>query len=395
MALGGNEMIKQVYFDNSATTKPAPEVIESMVAVLEKYYGNPSSLHHLGVETEKLMNRSRQLSAQLLEVNEEEILFTSGGTESNNLAIKGIAFGYQNRGKHIITTEIEHSSVYEVCQELENKYDFEVTYLPVNKQGQISLDQLKDALRDDTILVSIMHVNNEMGSIQPLSVIGQILHQYPKVFFHVDQVQGIGKVPLSIKESYIDLLSLSGHKIHAPKGTGILYKHHRIQQLYPLFHGGAQQKEIRPGTENVAGIVALTKALRMVKENEAEHIQYLQQLRQKTIEGLQSIQGVNINSPTDLKYAAPHIVNASFLGIKPEVFVHALEEKGIYVSTKSACSSKEDKPSRILMALEEDENIAKSAVRISFSVNNTLEEVDYFLTVLKEIVPHYQKIMKV
>jgi cysteine desulfurase len=383
-----------VYFDNSATTQPAPEVIKSMMEVLEKYYGNPSSLHHLGAEAEQLITRSKKLISTLLKVDPSEIFFTSGGTESNNLAVKGVAFAYQNRGKHLITTQIEHASVFDACKVLEENFGFEVTYLPVNKEGIVSVETLKSAIRSDTTLVSIMQVNNETGAIQPIEQIGLILKQYPKLIFHVDQVQGFGKTPLDVRKNQIDLLTISGHKLHAPKGTAMLFKRQGVT-LAPLFHGGSQQNALRPGTENVAGIVSLAKAMRLAKENENQHTKHIKKLRLALIKGLQSLENVSINSPLSPETGAVHIVNVTFKGMKPEVLVHALEEKGIIVSTRSACSSKAEKPSRVLKALGLADEDAKSSIRISFSVQNTLEEVNYFLATLKELLPHYQKIMKV
>lgn len=384
----------KVYFDNSATTKPSEEVIQSMNEVLERYFGNPSSLHHIGAEAEQLLSKSKELVAKLFGVHAAEIVFTSGGTESNNLAIQGVAFGYQQRGKHLITTQIEHPSVFEVCQALEKNFGFEVTYLPVDRNGVVSLDEVKSAIREDTILVSIMHVNNELGSVQPILEIGKLLQKYPKALFHVDQVQGFGKAPLSIRESHIDLLSISGHKLHAPKGTGLLFVKNNVH-LYPLFHGGQQQRGIRPGTENIPGIVALAKALRIVKEDEHKHIAHLLRLKEETVKALQQIDDVLINSPLDKELSAPHIINASFKGLKPEVLVHALEEKGIYVSTKSACTSKIQKTSRILSSCGLSDEEANSALRISFSLTNTLDEVEYFTKVITELVPYYKKILKV
>ncbi len=383
-----------VYFDNSATTQPAPEVVESVNEVLSKYYGNPSSIHGLGVQAEKLLRRSTELISEQLGIEENELVFTSGGTESNNLAIKGIAFAYQARGRHLMTSAVEHSSVYEVCRTLEKHFNFEVTYLPVDRQGRVSAEDVKKAMREDTILVSIMHVNNELGSIQPVEEIGQIVRRFPKAFFHVDDVQGIGKVPLSIRQAHIDLLSLSGHKIHAPKGIGVLFVRKGIE-LYPLLHGGSQQNAMRSGTENVAGIVAVAKAIRLVKEKEKQHAEHFFQLKQRMVQNLEKLDEVKVNSPLDRRSFAPHIVNVSFPGIKPEVLVHALEEKGIFVSTKSACSSKIEQPSRILQAAGMAREQANSAIRISFSMYNTLEEVDYVSEALAEILPYYQKVMKV
>lgn len=385
-----------VYFDNSATTKPDPEVLATMIKVLESYYGNPSSLHELGVEAEKLILKAKEVCAQQLQVKASEIIFTSGGTESNNLAIKGIAWGYRERGQHIITSQIEHSSVYDVCQELERNFGFEITYLPVDKNGVISVLDVQAALRKDTILVTLMHVNNELGSVQPIKEIGEWLKKTQSTtYFHVDQVQGFGKVPLSLKSAGVDLATVSGHKLHAPKGTGLLYVHERIRQLYPMLHGGAQQNRLRPGTENVAGIVGLAKAMRIVGDKQIEQQQHLWQLKRRCIDILSEIKGVHVHSSLEERISAPHIVNASFIGIKPEVLLHALEDKGIYVSTKSACSSKSDQPSRILLATGMDHDQARSAIRISFSAENTLAEVEYFGQMLHEIIPYLQKILKV
>lgn len=386
----------KVYFDNSATTMPAPEILESMWQVLQHYYGNPSSLHQLGAEAEKLIHKASEICAQQLSVKASELIFTSGGTESNNLAIKGIAFGYKDRGKHIITSEVEHPSVYDACKALERQFGFEVTYLPVNQHGIIQAQDVQKALRKDTILVTLMHVNNEMGSIQPIEQVGDLLRTSGgTAYFHVDQVQGFGRVPLSIKQANIDLLTLSGHKLHAPKGAGLLYVHERIRKLYPLFHGGAQQSGYRAGTENVAGLVALAKAIRLTGERQLEHIAHLRALKQRCVELLSSLRETYVHSILDEQLFAPHIVSVSFKGIKPEVLVHALEEKGIYVSTKSACSSKSTEPSRILLAAKVKAELADSAIRISFSPNNTLEEVEYFGQALQEIIPYLQKIMKV
>ncbi len=384
----------QVYLDNSATTPVAPEVKQAMLEVIDRYYGNPSSLHSLGGQAEKLLVRSREVIAEALDISPHEVVFTSGGTESNNLAIKGIAFQYRSRGKHLITSQIEHSAVYDVCQALERDFDFEVTYLPVDQNGIVSLDHLKKALRDDTILVSIMHVNNEMGALQPLEEIGQLIKRYPKTFFHVDQVQGIGKAPLNIKDWGIDLLSISGHKIHAPKGTGLLYVREGVE-LYPLFHGGGQEKGRRSGTENVPGIVALAKALRLIKEKEKEHRKHFLNLRRKLLAELQGMEGVFINTPLDEQLAAPHIINLSCPGVKPEVLVHALAEQGIYVSTTSACSSKAQKPSRTLEAMGLASHRLHSAIRISFSIYSTQEEVDQLIKALKRLIPELKHVMRV
>lgn len=324
-----------IYFDNSATTKPYPEVIESFMKISSDYFGNPSSLHGLGVQAEKLLAAARKQVADLLKVKGSEIYFTSGGTEGNNLAIKGAAQSQMKRGKHIITTAIEHPSVEDACQSL-TKLGFEITILPVNEYGQIEMTDLKGALRDDTILVSVMHVNNEVGSIQPIAEIGNWLRQYPQVLFHVDNVQGAGKVPLSLREAHVDLCTFSGHKIHGLKGTGFLYVRDGVR-IDPLFHGGNQETQIRSGTENVAGIVALSKAFRISMNNQLLYHDKLEKIKNYLYKGLSDMEGVLVNSPSE---GAPHILNFSVPLLKSEVLLHALESDGIFVSTTSACSSK-------------------------------------------------------
>lgn len=380
-----------IYFDNSATTKPYPEVIEAYMKVAEQYFANPSSIHFLGSEVEKLMTQSRVLTASLLEVKPTEIVFTSSGTEGNNLAIKGVAFQYQNRGKHIITTSIEHPSVLEAYKQLE-ALGFFVSYLEVDQNGRINIEQLKNTLRDDTILVSIIHVNNELGTIQPVEEVGKILKNYPKILFHVDHVQGIGKVPLQLKDSGIDLCTISGHKFHALRGTGILYIRDGLK-IASLMSGGGQEMGIRSGTENVAGIVSMTKALRItlekINQGGADH---LLQLKKALLSGVRQMDGIIVNTPD--QDSAPHIINFSVQNVKPEVLIHSLSKYDIYVSTQSACSSKLAQASRVLTAAGLGEERAKTAIRVSFSLDNTVEEVKTFLNVLTNIVPKLQEAMR-
>lgn len=378
-----------IYLDNSATTKPDPKVLDSFQQASTSYFANPSSIHALGGQVEKLYTKARQQAADLLGVHENEIIFTAGGTEGNNMAIKGAALEHQNRGKHIITTKIEHPSVYEACKSLE-KLGFDVTFLPVNKQGIISLETLLNAIRKDTILISIMHINNEMGAIQPIQEIGEIAAKYPKLLFHVDDVQGLGKVPLDLKQSGIDLCTYSGHKIHGLKGTGILYVNSRTK-LFPLFHGGDQERALRSGTENVAGSVAMVKALRLIKEKEKTEIERLYKLREYLRESLQSMDGVNVNSPAN---AAPHIMNFSVPGTKPEVMIHMLGEKEIFISTKSACSSREKDESKILAACGYNKDIASSALRVSMSYDTTKADIDAFLQALEEAMIQFKQVME-
>jgi cysteine desulfurase len=379
-----------IYLDNSATTKPYPEVVEAFTKVASHYFGNPSSVHALGSEAERLIVQSRENIANLLSVHPSEIVFTSGGTEGNNIAIKGTALKYKKRGKHIITTSIEHASIHEGVKQLEN-HGFEVTYLPVNDKGLVTARQVEEAIRKDTLLVSIIHVNNEVGSIQPVSEIGLLLSKYPQILFHVDHVQGVGKVPLDIKESKIDMLTVSGHKFHGVKGTGFLYVRKGLI-LEPLFTGGSQESQLRAGTENVPGIVAMTKALRMTLENQQSKLTHLEKLKQYLFNDVSQIDEITINTPQE--DSAPHIFNMSVPGTKPEALVHALEEYDIYVSTKSACSSKDVAASRILIEMGKPDKIAKSALRVSMSSETTMEEIEAFCKAMKEIVTKKIVIMR-
>ncbi|MGF9963510.1 cysteine desulfurase family protein [Bacillus rhizoplanae] len=379
-----------IYFDNSATTKPYPEALQSYVTVAGKYFGNPSSIHSLGGESERLLTQSRAIAAQLLRVKPSEIIFTSGGTEGNNLAIKGIAMRNRSRGKHMITTNIEHASVSEAYKQLEN-LGFDVTYLPVNENGVVSVEDVKRALREDTILVSMIHVNNETGAIQPAGEIGKLLADYPKVRFHVDHVQGIGKVPLDLYENHIDFCTISGHKFHSVKGTGLLYVRDGVR-LDPVLSGGGQELRYRSGTENLPGIVAMIKALRMTLEKQSENIMHLQTLKEELIHVFKDMEDVTINTPN--AHTAPHILNVSFVGLKPEVVVHALEERDVYVSTKSACSSKANEVSHVLLAMGLPHAVAASAIRISLAAENTMEEVKQFEGIIKETLPKLYEVMR-
>ena len=379
-----------IYLDNSATTIPHTTVIKSFQQATERFFGNPSSLHNIGGEAEKLLTKARNQAAQLINANTNEIIFTSGGTEGNNLAIKGIALEHQSRGNHIITTEIEHPSVFDTCNKLKD-LGFDITYLPVNKEGRISIDDLKEAIRDDTILVSIMHVNNELGTIEPIYEVGSLLKQYPKIYFHVDDVQGFGKVPLNIKDCNIDLYTLSGHKIHGLKGTGLTYVKEGTK-LFPLLHGGNQEMGFRSGTENVAGAVSLVKAMRLIKEQENNDRDHLYELHQFLVHELYNMDNVYVNVPE--KNVAPHIINISIPHVKPEVMVHALSEEKIFISTKSACSSKSKDESRVLKACGFSESRVFSGLRISLSYNNTKEELETFIYVLDKSVKDLKKVME-
>ncbi|MDY0405325.1 cysteine desulfurase family protein [Virgibacillus sp. 179-BFC.A HS] len=379
-----------IYLDNSATTKPDMEVLNSFRQVAEQFYANPSSIHQIGGQSEKLLYKARTQAAQILHVAPEEIIFTSGGTEANNMAIKGVAAQYYNRGKHIIISEIEHPSVYDTCQTLE-KFGFEITYLPVDKNGVVSVDDVEKAIREDTILISVMHVNNEIGSVQPIKEIGQVASKHPKLFFHVDNVQGFGKVPLDIKACQIDFCTISAHKIHGLRGNGILYMN-KTKKLAPLLSGGNQEFGKRSGTENLAGIVSMVKAMRLIDRRQQAELMHLRKLGSYLYDKLQKMEGVELNSPMQ-PLGAPHIINFSAPGLKPEVVIHALGEKGIFISTKSACSSKQLDDSRIVAACGYDSQRSSSALRVSLSYENNQEEIDIFLKELKTAISYLKEVM--
>lgn len=379
-----------IYLDNSATTKPYPEVVDSFAKVALEYFGNPSSLHQLGGTAEKLLSQARAQIAKLLQVKDTEIVFTSGGTESNNLAIKGTALMYRGRGKHIITTEVEHASVREAMEQLKD-LGFQITYIKPDQFGRISVNELEKAITPDTILVSVIHVQNEVGAIQPIKEIGTMLKEYPKILFHVDHVQGIGKVPLNLIDCGIDLCSLSGHKFHGLKGTGVLYLREGLQ-ISPLFSGGNQEFKQRSGTENVPGMVAMAKALRLTMDSYQDKRDSLIEVMQYLKNELETISEIIIHTPKD--NAAPHILNFSIKGFKGEVFVHALADKGVYVSTTSACSSRQAAISKTLLAMGISQDEAKSAIRLSLSYQNTIEEAKTAIKAIKATINQLGEVMK-
>ena len=329
----------EAYFDNSATTRCNRLAAELMTHILLEDYGNPSSLHTKGMNAEQYIKKAKAQLAKILKVNEKEIVFTSGGTESNNMALLGAAYANRRAGKHIISTGIEHASVYQPLIFLEQQ-GFEVTYLSVDHEGRISLEELEQAVREDTILVSIMHVNNEIGTIQPIEEAAKRIKQKnPNTLFHVDAIQSFGKLRIYPSRMGIDLLSVSGHKIHGPKGIGFLYIRDKIK-VQPIIYGGGQQKNMRSGTENVAGIAGLGLAAEELYRDFEEKIDKLYALRQYFIDGIQKLEGVTINGKLSREEAAAHVVSVSFEHIRAEVLLHALEERGIFVSTHSTCSSK-------------------------------------------------------
>lgn len=379
-----------IYLDYSATTPPYEEVLETVMKVSRLFFANPSSLHRLGAEAERLLSECRRQAALLLNVNAEEIIFTSGGSEGNNLAIKGTAERFQSRGKHIITTQVEHPSVLNTCRQLEQS-GYIVTYLPVDGKGKIKLNDLRHAIRKDTILVSIIHVNNETGAVQPVKEIGNLLKEYPRLFFHVDHVQGIGKVPIDFKQCGIDLCTLSGHKFHGPKGTGLLYCRNGIE-LTPLINGGGQENGKRSGTENLAGVAGMVKALRITLENGRVKREMIKNTFTRLRNCVSNLSGITIHTPQ--KDAAPHILNVSLHGVLAEVLIHALEKEEIYISTKSACSSKQSEPSKVLTAMGVSDKEALEAVRISLSFDTTTDEIDKFCRVLETTKNQLLKVMR-
>lgn len=369
-----------IYFDNAATTKIYDDALTSYVQVSQKFFGNPSSLHQLGVDAYQVLTKARAQVASLLSVQPEEIFFTSGGTESNNWAIKGTALEKSVFGKHIITTKIEHPSVIQTCKQLE-RFGFEVTYLDVDSKGIVSIDQLKESLRKDTILVSVMAVNNEVGAVQPIAEIAKVLEEYPSIHFHVDCVQAVERASQLLSIGRIDLLSLSAHKFHGPRGVGIMYKKFG-RKIQALLTGGGQEKGERSTTENLPGIVATTKALRMALEEES----VTGELRSQLWKELATKPEIRIFSPED---GASHVLCFAIKGVRGEVVVHAFKNHGIYISTTSACSSKKADSSSTLYAMDVPTEWATGAVRVSFSNDNTKEEVEQFIKVLHQLMKQF------
>jgi cysteine desulfurase len=379
-----------IYFDNAATTKPYPEVMDAFLKVNDIYYANPSSIHSFGGRVEKLISKSRKQIASILNISDKEVIFTSGGTESNNLAIKGAALQYRNRGKHIITTKIEHPSVSNTMKQLES-IGYSVTFLDVNEEGVVDPENVEKAIRPDTILVSIMHVNNEVGSIQPIMEIGSLLKKHSRILFHVDGVQAFGKVPVSLQDHPIDLYSISAHKIHGLKGAGMLYVREGVT-LSPILSGGEQEGNVRSGTENSGGIVSFAKAMRLYKEESRDGLNKMKDIHRFIREQLETMPRVAVHTPQAV--SAPHILNFSIEDFKSEVIVHALDRREVYVSTTSACSSKKSRPSQTLLSMGVGENLADRSVRVSLSFQNTMEEAERFVSLLKQETAQLEKTMR-
>ena len=379
----------EAYFDNSATTRCFEEVKDIVVKTMMEDFGNPSAMHQKGVDAEGYVKESARTLAQILKVTEKEILFTSGGTESNNLALIGGALANKRSGNHIITTAVEHAAVSQPALYLQEQ-GFEITYLPVDAYGVISLDDLKAAIRPDTILVSLMQVNNEIGAVEPIAEAGALIKQCnPQTLFHVDAIQSYGKMRIYPAKMHVDLLSVSGHKIHGPKGSGFLYIKDKTK-IHPLLNGGGQQRGMRSGTENVPAIAGLGVAAERIYTGFEEKIDRMYTLREHFIEEVTKIPGVHVNGHTD-RSNAPHIVSVSTEGVRAEVLLHALEDKEIYVSAGSACSSNKPSVSHTLKSIGLKPEFLDATIRFSFCVETTLEEIDYAVKEMAALIPMLQK----
>lgn len=375
----------EAYLDNSATTKVSERVKDIVIKTMTEDFGNPSSLHMKGIEAEKYLRDAREIIAKTLKAAEKEIIFTSGGTESNNFALIGIAEAYKRAGKHIVTTAIEHASVSDTMKYLKEQ-GFSVTYLNVDKSGRIDVKELKNSVTDDTILVSVMYVNNEIGAIEPIEEIGKIIKEKnPNTIFHVDAIQAFGKYKIHPKKLKIDALSVSGHKIHGPKGIGFLYVSDKVK-IKPIIHGGGQQRGMRSGTDNVPGVAGMGLAVKEAYTNMEEKVCEMTQLKDYLIDSLLNLDDVRVNSEKG-NAGAPHIVSVSFLGVRSEVMLHALEEKGVYVSSGSACSSNKPSVSATLKGIGLDKEALDSTLRFSLCDTTTKEEIDYAIEAVKELLP--------
>lgn len=379
----------EVYFDNAATTKIIPEVREIMLETMDVEYGNPSSMHIKGVQAENYLRNARNIIAKQLKCESKEIIFTSGGTESNNLALLGLALANKRAGNHIITTGIEHASVYNPVLYLQD-LGFRVTFLKVDARGKVDLQHLRESLDEDTILVSTMAVNNEIGAVEPIEEIAAIIKEYngehdKNILYHVDAIQAFGKRILYPKRIGIDAMSMSGHKIHGPKGSGALFVDSRAK-IKPVLYGGGQEKGLRSGTENTAAIAGMGKATEIMYNRIEENNHKMQLVKDALIQGTTQIEGVTDNSGE-----SPHIASLSFRGVRSEVLLHALEDRGIYVSAGSACSSNHPAISGVLTAIGLDKDLLESTLRFSFCEYNTVEEAEYTVNVLKELLPMLRK----
>lgn len=385
----------EAYLDNAATTKVFPGVLERMVQIMEGDFGNPSSKHTKGWEAENAIREATEQICGRLKCEAKEIIYTSGGTESNNLALVGTATANLRSGKHIVTTRMEHASVHQPLAYLESQ-GYEVTYLPVDRHGKVEPEVLKQAVREDTILVSVMYVNNEIGSVQDIGQLSNVIHESnPKTIFHVDAIQAFGKYMIVPKRLGIDLMSVSGHKIHGPKGSGFLYARAGTK-LNPILFGGGQQRGMRSGTENVPAIAGFGEAVRLIYTNQEQKREQLYFLKKRLIEGLLELEQVQIHGmkDLDLQDTAPHIVSAGFAGIRSEVLLHALAERNVYVSSGSACSSNHPELSGTLQAIGVPDDLLDATLRFSLSVTNTVEEVDYAVQQVGELLPVLRRFVR-
>ena len=376
---------KEVYLDNSATTRVFDSVRDVMVQAMMADYGNTSSRHMKGVEAENYIKSAREEIAKSLKVKDKEIIFTSGGTESNNMALIGVAMANKRAGNHLITTGIEHASIYNTMIFLEEQ-GFRVTYLPTDENGHVSLDALREAICDETILISVMYVNNEMGAVEPIEEIAKIIKEKKsKAYFHVDAIQAYGKYVIRPKKMGIDLMSVSAHKIHGPKGVGFLYVDEKVK-IKPIIFGGGQQKNMRSGTENVPGCAGMGMAVKEMYTNHEAKVEQIFALKDRMVKGLQEIEGVTVHGLTG-RDSAPQIVSAGFEGVRAEVLLHALEDRGVYVSSGSACSSNHPGISGTLKGIGVKDSLLDSTLRFSFGLFNTEDDVDYCLEQLRELLP--------
>ena len=379
----------QAYLDNAATTKPSEAVIDEIARALKTDYGNPSSKHIMGVNAERIRENARAKIADTLKVKPSEIIFTSGGTEGSNLVIRSAAYQNERRGKHIITTEIEHPATAEPIKRLEDE-GFEVTRLSVNEKGLISIDELRDALRDDTVLVAIMHVNNEIGTIEPIEAVARTVHAKSKdIVFFSDVIQSYGKLPIMPKRMGIDALSVSAHKIHGPKGAGFVYVGGNLR-LDPIILGGGQEYGVRSGTENIPGIAGMGVACENACKGQGEAMQDLIRMRHRLCDDLVNIDGVSILGESDKDFL-PSIISVTVEDVKSEVLLHALEEWEVYISAGSACSSHHKETSATLKAIGYDDKKADCTVRLSLSANTREDEIRHALMALKDVIPKLQR----
>lgn len=384
----------ECYLDNSATTRCTKSVAQVMTEVMCGAYGNPSSLHHKGVEAERYVREARETIAKTLKCTPKEIFFTSGGTESDNLAIRGAAYANARQGRHLITTSVEHPAVLNTMQYLEQQ-GYEVTYLPVDEYGRVRLPDIEAAIRPDTILVSMMHTNNEIGALEPIAEAGELIKRVnPNTLFHVDAVQGYGKSRIYVKRMKIDMLSVSAHKIHGPKGIGFLYVGDRVK-IRPIVFGGGQERGLRSGTENVPAIAGMAQAAEEIYQNLDEDVERMYGLRARLEDGIRRLENVRFNTLPG-RESAPHVLSVSFAGVRSEVLLHALEDKGIYVSAGSACASNhpETSGSATLRAIGLEKELLNSTIRFSLSAFTTKEEIDDTVQALGELVPMLRRYMR-